>query len=81
MDTNQDNNFSITDIYLTYQKMNNNGWKSGVTSYRIFTQTEYNTIKNSSTKPTIAGTQTYTNTGLKNKDSVSLFMFRTGFKN
>lgn len=81
MDTNQDNNFSITDVYLTYQKMNNNGWKSGVTSYRIFTQTEYNTIKNSSTKPTIAGTQTYTNTGLKNKDSVSLFMFRTGFKN
>ena len=81
MDTNQDDNLSITDIYLTYQKINNIGWKSGITSYRIFTESEYNTIKNTTSKPTITGTQSYTNTGLKNKDSINLFMFRTGFKN
>jgi hypothetical protein len=81
MDTNQDDNLSITDIYLTYKKINNIGWKSGITSYRIFTESEYNTIKNTTSKPTITGTQTYVNTGLKNKDSINLFMFRTGFKN
>jgi hypothetical protein len=81
MDTNQDDNFSITDVYLTYQKINNKGWKSGIPSYRIFTESEYNTIKTSTSKPTITGTQSYINTGLKNKDSINLFMFRTGFKN
>jgi len=81
MDTNQDDNLSITDIYLTYKKINNIGWKSGITLYRIFTESEYNTIKNTTSKPTITGTQTYVNTGLKNKDSINLFMFRTGFKN
>jgi hypothetical protein len=81
LDTNQDNNFSITDVYLTYQKINNRNWKTGIPEYRVFTQSEYNTIRTSTSKPTITGTQSYTNTGLKNKDSINLYMFRTGFKN
>ena len=36
MDVNNDNNFSITDIYLTYRRVLGNNWKSGTLYYRIF---------------------------------------------
>jgi hypothetical protein len=83
MDINGDNNFTITDVYLTYRRVLGNSWKNGTLYYRIFSPTEYTTI-NSSTinlKTTYVGTQSITITGLTNKGSSNYYLIRTGFNN
>ena len=83
MDVNNDNNFTVTDVYLVYAKIIGRGWKSGIPVYRIFTPTEWNTISTSSTnlKSTYSGTQTITLSGVSNKGSSNYYLIRTGFRN
>ena len=83
MDVNEDNNFTITDVYLIYKRISGSSWKSGVLYYRIFTPTEYTLINSSTTnlKTTYTGTQSITVTGLTNKGSSNYYLLRTGFNN
>jgi hypothetical protein len=83
MDTNDNDNLTITDVYLIYVRINGKGWKTGIPNYRIFTSTEWNTINISSSnlKSTYLGMQTITLTGLTNKGTSNYYLIRTGYKN
>ena len=83
MDVNNDNNLTITDVYLVYAKIIGRSWRSPLPNYRIFTPTEWNTISTSSSnlKSTYSGTQTITLSGLTNKGSSNYYLFRTGYRN
>jgi hypothetical protein len=83
MDTNDNNNLTITDVYLIYARINGRGWKTGIPNYRIFTSVEWNTINISSSnlKSTYLGTQTITLTGLTNKGTSNYYLIRAGYKN
>ena len=83
MDTNDNNNLTITDVYLIYARINGRGWKTGIPNYRIFTSVEWNTINISSSnlKSTYLGTQTITLTGLTNKGTSDYYLIRAGYKN
>jgi hypothetical protein len=82
MDVNNDDNLSITDVYVIYMKIIGIGWKSGVVSYRIFTPTEWSVISTSNTnlKSTYSGTQTITINGLTNKGASNYYLVRTGYR-
>ncbi len=79
---NNDDNLSITDVYVIYMKIIGVAWKSGVVNYRIFTQTEWSTISTSTSnlKSTYSGTQTITVNGLTNKGSSNYYLVRTGYR-
>ena len=83
MDTNDNDNLTITDVYLIYARINGRGWKTGIPNYRIFTSTEWDTINISSSnlKSTYLGMQTITLTGLTNKGTSNYYLIRTGYKN
>jgi hypothetical protein len=83
MDTNDNDNLTITDIYLTYARIGGRSWKTGIPNYRIFTSVEWDTINTSSPnlKSTYSGTQTITVTGLTNKGTSNYYLVRTGYKN
>ena len=83
MDVNNDNNLSITDVYLVYARIIGRTWRSPLPEYRIFTPTEWSTISTSSSnlKSTYSGTQTVTLPGLTNKGSSNYYLFRTGYRN
>jgi len=82
MDVNNDDNLSITDVYLIYMKIIGVNWKSGVYSYRIFTPTEWSTISTSTNnlKSTYSGAQTITVNGLTNKGNSNYYLVRTGYR-
>lgn len=81
LDVNNDNNLSITDIYLIYMKILGRSWKVSVPNYRIFTVTEWNSISTSTSnlKSTYAGTQTINVISLTNKGSTNYYLVRTGY--
>jgi len=81
MDVNNDDNLSITDIYLIYMKLIGRPWRTGVPNYRLFTPSEWSTITSSSSnlKSIYSGQQTYTVTGLINKGSSNYYLVRTGY--
>jgi hypothetical protein len=83
MDVNNDNNLTITDVYLVYAKIIGISWKTGVPNYRIFTPAEWNNINTSSSnlKSTYSGTQSITLSGLTNKGNSNYYLFRTGYRN
>ena len=82
MDVNDDDNLSVTDIYLIYMKIIGRSWKTGMVDYRIFTPTEWNTISTSTSnlKTTYSGLQTITLSGLTNKGSSNYYLVRTGYR-
>jgi hypothetical protein len=82
MDVNNDDNLSITDVYVIYMKIIGVSWKSGVVNYRIFTPTEWSAISTSTSnlKSTYSGTQTITVNGLTNKGSSNYYLVRTGYR-
>jgi hypothetical protein len=82
MDPNGNGRFTISDIFLTFMRSNGRSWPSGTPTYRIFTKSEFSTIKSSSSdlRSTIPGSSTYTQSGLTNKDSVSLYIIRSGYR-
>jgi hypothetical protein len=83
MDVNNDNNLTITDVYLIYAKILGRNWRSPLPNYRIFTPTEWNNINTSSSnlKSTYPGTQSITLSGLSNKGSSNYYLVRTGYRN
>jgi hypothetical protein len=83
MDVNNDNNLTITDVYLIYAKIIGKSWRNPIPNYRIFTLTEWNSISISSLnlKSTYSGTQSITLSGLTNKGNSNYYLFRTGYRN
>ena len=83
MDVNGNNDLTIADVYLIYMRILGVGWKTGVPNYRIFTNSEWSTINNSSSnlKSTYPGTQNITLSGLTNKGSTNYYLVRTGYRN
>jgi hypothetical protein len=83
MDVNNNNLFTITDIYLIYMKIKGSGWKSGVPDYRIFTPAEWAVINSSTSnlKTTYSGVQTMTLSWIPNKGSSNYYLIRTGYLN
>lgn len=83
MDVNNDDNLTITDVYLVYARMVGRTWRNPLPNYRIFTPTEWNNIISSLSNPkyTYSGTQTITLSGLTNKGSSNYYLVRTGYRN
>jgi hypothetical protein len=83
MDVNNNNSFTITDVYLIYAKVGGRDWKTGVPKYRIFTPSEWTDVNNlnSNPKTTYPGVQTITVSGISNKGSSNYYLIRTGYKN
>jgi hypothetical protein len=83
MDVNNNNSFTITDVYLIYAKIGGRDWKTGVPKYRIFTPSEWTDVNNlnSNPKTTYPGVQTITVSGISNKGSSNYYLIRTGYKN
>jgi len=83
MDVNNDNNLTITDVYLVYARIIGRSWRVGVPTYRIFTTTQYSTINTSTSnlKSTHPGIQTILLPGITNKGSSNYYLFRTGYRN
>jgi hypothetical protein len=82
MDVNNNNNLTITDVYLIYAKIIGRSWRNPLPNYRIFTPTEWSTISTSSNnlKSTYSGVQTITLSGLTNKGNSNYYIIRTGFR-
>lgn len=83
MDTNGDGDLNIADIFLIYMKIMGRSWRPGVSEYRIFTQSQWDAIKNSSTNQTsiYPGANSISLSGLQNKGSSVYFLIRLGHKN
>jgi hypothetical protein len=83
MNINENNNLSITDIYLIYRRMSVNSWTNGVPAYRIFNQSEWNIIKstNGNLINTYPGTQTITLNNPLTGGSSSFYVIKTGHHN
>lgn len=83
MDVNNNNDLTITDIYLIYARMVGRTWRAPLPNYRIFTPAEWNDISTSlsNLKPTYSGTQTIILPGLTNKGTSNYYLVRTGYQN
>jgi hypothetical protein len=82
MDVNGNGKFTISDVFLTFMKTNSRSWPSSYPNYRIFTKSEYSSIKASSSdlRSSIPGVQTFSKSSLTNKDSISLYIIRSGYR-
>lgn len=84
MDINEDGNLTITDVFLIFAKIIRGSWiTSPSTNYRIFTESEWNTISNSTTnlKSTISGSNSITINNLQTSSTTDFYIVRTGIKN
>ena len=83
MNTNGNNQLTITDVYLIYRKINGNPWLFSVPSYRLFTTSEWNIINSSTLNllGTYPGTQTITIIKPIAGGSSTHYLVRTGFSN
>jgi hypothetical protein len=81
LDINNDDNLTISDVYLIYKKISGIYWS--VTSYRIFLLSEWTVINSSYTnlKNTYSGTQNLKIDNLPNKGTNEFFLIRTGHYN
>jgi hypothetical protein len=83
-DVNNDNSFTISDIFGVYGKISGliPSWITGVPSYRIFTASQWTTVKTSTTntKLSIPGTQNMIIDPALNGGSANYYVIRTGFK-
>lgn len=83
MDVNNNDDFTITDVYLIYARMVGRTWRAPLPNYRIFTPAEWNDISTSlsNLKSTYSGTQTIILPGLTNKGTSNYYLVRTGYQN
>ena len=83
-DTNNNNILNISDCFLIYYRISGGigTWTYLVPPYRIFTETEWNTISisNSNLKSTYPGTQTITINNLVSGSFTKVYLVRTGYK-
>lgn len=80
-DINNNNLFTVSDLYLQLQKINGKKWD--VPNYRMFTLSQYNTIRNSvvDLRGTITGTQSFVNETPANAGITNFYIIRTGYAN
>jgi hypothetical protein len=83
MDTNGDGDLNIADIYLIYMRVIGRSWPSSAQSYRIFTKSEWDIIKTSTSNLTSSypGVNSITLSSLSNKGSSNYYLVRLGYKN
>ena len=83
-DTNNNNILNISDCFLIYYRISGGigTWTYLIPPYRIFTETEWNTINisNSNLKTTYPGTQTITINNLVSGSITKVYLVRTGYK-
>jgi hypothetical protein len=83
LNSNGNNILTISDVYEVYQKTYNVPWEAGVPTYRLFTNSEWNVINNSTAdlRTTYAGTQTLTIQNPTNNSNTNIYLIRTGYAN
>jgi hypothetical protein len=80
-DINNNGVFTVSDIYLQLQKTNGKTWN--VPTYRLFTPTQFTSIRNSvvDLRLSIPGTSSYMNTTPTNAGITNFYIIRTGYEN
>jgi hypothetical protein len=83
LNTNGNNILTISDIYEVYQKTFNVPWESGVPTYRLFNQIQWNLINSSygDLRSTYPGTQSITIQSPTNSGTSNIYLIRTGYAN
>jgi hypothetical protein len=83
LNTNGNNILTITDVYEVYQKTYSIPWNTGVPTYRLFTQSEWNVINSSNTdlRATYPGLQSLTIQSPINNGTSNIYLIRTGYAN
>ncbi len=83
LNTNGNNILTISDVYEVYQKTYNVPWESGVPTYRLFNQAEWNVINSSSgdLRTTYPGVQGLTIQSPTNNGASNIYLIRTGYAN
>lgn len=80
-DINNNNLFTVSDIYLQLQRVNGKRWN--IPNYRLFTLTQFNNIRASvvDLRATIPGAQSFTNEAPTNAGVTNFYIIRTGYAN
>jgi hypothetical protein len=83
LNANGNNILTITDVYEVYQKTYNAPWDAAVPTYRLFTNSEWTIINNSTAdlRSTYAGVQTLTIQNPTNNSNTNIYLIRTGYAN
>ena len=83
LNTNGNNILTITDVYEVYQKTYSIPWNTGIPTYRLFTQPEWNVINSSNTdlRATYPGLQSLTIQSPINNGTSNIYLIRTGYAN
>ena len=83
MNTNADNNLSITDVYWIYRKILGASWLGSTPTYRLFTQSQWNVINTSTNNliGTYPGVQSLTISNPTNSGNTNIYLIRTGYEN
>jgi hypothetical protein len=80
-DINNNNSFTVSDIYLQLQRVNGKRWN--VPNYRLFTLTQFNNIRASviDLRAAIPGAQSFINETPANAGVTNFYIIRTGYAN
>jgi hypothetical protein len=80
-DVNNNNSFTVSDMYLQIQKVHGRQWN--IPSYRLFTLTQFNSIRTSviDLRTSIPGSQSFTNGTPSNGGITNFYIIRTGYAN
>lgn len=80
-DVNNNNLFTVSDVYLQLQKINGKKWN--VSDYKFFTQSQYSNIRTSvvDLRASIPGTQSFINETPINSGITNFYIIRTGYAN
>ena len=83
MDVNDDNKLTISDVFLIFAKINRSSWIVQPPNYKIFNETEWNTIVNSSSnlKSSVTGSSSILINNLQTSSSTNFYVARPGLKN
>jgi hypothetical protein len=80
-DINNNNSFTVSDIYLQLQRINGRNWSAP--TYRLFTQAQHTSIRSTSIdlRLTHPGTNSFMNTAPTNAGITNFYLIRTGYAN
>jgi hypothetical protein len=83
MNTNGNDSLTISDVYLIYKNINGSNWPVNIPSYRLFTQSEWNTINSLAGNLTSSypGQQSITLTNPTAGGNSTFYLIRTGKTN
>jgi hypothetical protein len=84
-DVNNDGKITISDVYYIYMKKQNvfSNWVSPLPNFRLYTQSQYNTINSSSVdlRSTYPGVTSYTINSPVSGGSANFYIINTGYSN